>query len=148
MGKGSRAARSSALTSSMNTRSSFVASAGNSTRSRSVRPSSARSMLAAGNRPAVVTDGPYSVFSTTTVSKRALVATVNPSSTAGISGPIARPDRDRQNGRAEPVQVGQGAHQLRPVVHARDEHDLRVKPDPSLRERTELRDDVGRLRVA
>src|SRR5207237_6062381 len=55
-GMGTRAASSSAPTSSMKTRSSFTDSPGSKTKSRSVRPARARSIAAAGKSPAVVTD--------------------------------------------------------------------------------------------
>src|SRR5207245_11248494 len=63
-GIGRRAASSSALTSSMKTRSSLTASARSQTRSRLPPGSSAASMADAGSHRAVVTGGPKSVFST------------------------------------------------------------------------------------
>src|SRR5207249_7445411 len=90
-GIGTRAASSLALRSSTNTRSSFTASAGSSTKSRSPRSLSARSTAAPGRSPAVVTEGPNRVFSTTTSSKRPPVVAATSASTCGINGPMALP---------------------------------------------------------
>ena len=59
-----------------------------------------------------------------------------------------RHDGDREHAGTERIQVRERANELRAVVHAGHEHNLRMKRDAPLAEPAQLRDDFRSFRIA